>query len=154
VFPVHKRTRTRLKVAGLAPAPAQGAPAAGDLRLLEPLGYIDFLALMDAATLVLTDSGGVQEETTVLGTPCLTVRDTTERPVTVEHGTNQLVDPGDEEAIVRAALAALDGGGKGFGRAAAIDAGGAKAPTQRPPLWDGRAGERIAAEIAAFFTER
>jgi UDP-N-acetylglucosamine 2-epimerase (non-hydrolysing) len=115
-------------------------------RLLEPLGYIDFLALMDAAALVLTDSGGVQEETTVLGTPCLTVRDTTERPVTVTHGTNTLVDPYDERAIVGAALAALDGGGKALG--------GAKALARRPPLWDGRAGERIAAEIAAFLAAR
>lgn len=164
VFPVHKRTRARLEAAGLAPAAhtddplvhtgnVSAAVAEGGLRLVEPFGYIDFLALMDVAALVVTDSGGVQEETTVLGTPCLTVRESTERPVTVEHGTNRLVDPRDEEAIVGAALAAL-AAGDGTPTTGDGAAGGVKALARRPQLWDGRAGERIAAEIVAFLAAR
>jgi UDP-N-acetylglucosamine 2-epimerase (non-hydrolysing) len=117
VFPVHPRTRGRL--------PAGAAPPG--VELIDPLGYLDFLALEASAGLVLTDSGGVQEETTVLGVACLTLRDATERPITVTDGTNQVV--GREPAtIVAAAKAVLRDG---------------VAP-RRPALWDGHAADRIA----------
>ncbi|MDQ1656085.1 MAG: hypothetical protein QOD41_1168 [Cryptosporangiaceae bacterium] len=121
VFPVHPRTRRRL---GSRPVPG--------LMLTDPLGYLDFLALQDGAALVLTDSGGVQEETTVLGVPCLTLRESTERPVTVSEGTNRVVgrDP------IRIAAAARD------------VLANPPAP-HRPALWDGRAGERIAEILLA-----
>ena len=90
VFPAHPRTRERLRAFGLEERLAQ-LPG---LRLIEPAGYLDFLKLMAHARLVLTDSGGIQEETTILGVPCLTLRENTERPVTVELGTNQLVGQG------------------------------------------------------------
>src|SRR5262245_37467854 len=94
VFPIHPRTRPHLQ---------DGAwKAASGLRIVEPLGYLDFLALEAHAALVLTDSGGVQEETTYLGIPCLTARRNTERPVTITHGTNRLV-ASDRQAIARAA---------------------------------------------------
>jgi UDP-N-acetylglucosamine 2-epimerase (non-hydrolysing) len=97
-----------------------------DLRVTEPLGYLEFLNLMANARLVLTDSGGIQEETTVLGVPCLTLRENTERPVTVTHGTNTVVGC-DPQRTVTGALAILDG----------------KSETGRvPELWDGRAAER------------
>jgi UDP-N-acetylglucosamine 2-epimerase (non-hydrolysing) len=123
VFPVHPRTRARLE----ATAPA-GATA---LRLTEPLGYLEFLSLTSAARLVLTDSGGLQEESTALGVPCLTVRENTERPITVTEGTNEVVGT-EPDRIVDAAERILAGGGK-RGR--------------RPALWDGRAGERAADAI-------
>jgi len=128
VFPVHPRTRERLQAFGLVPGPA----SAGGLRLLAPLGYLDFLRLLDQARLVLTDSGGIQEETTVLGVPCLTLRENTERPATLTHGTNQLVglDPARIIAAGRAALAAP------------------RPPHRCPPLWDGHAAERIVAILA------
>ncbi|MDX1502287.1 MAG: UDP-N-acetylglucosamine 2-epimerase (non-hydrolyzing) [Thermoanaerobaculia bacterium] len=120
LFPVHPRTRARLEG-----RPAGGGPG---LRLLEPLSYLDFLALMDGARLVLTDSGGIQEETTALGVPCLTLRDNTERPATVELGTNRLV--GNDPARI---LSAVDEElAKPFPR-----------PSSPPPLWDGRAAGRI-----------
>jgi UDP-N-acetylglucosamine 2-epimerase (non-hydrolysing) len=127
VFPVHPRTRARLAEPALA-----GAAAA--LRLVEPLGYLEFLSLTSAARLVLTDSGGLQEESTALGVPCLTLRENTERPVTVEEGTNEVVgvDPG---RILGAARRILAGGGK-RGRI--------------PALWDGEAGERAADAIVAL----
>ena len=124
VFPVHPRTRARLA--------GQALPAG--LRLLEPQGYLSFVGLMEAARLVLTDSGGVQEETTVLGVPCVTLRANTERPITIEAGTNVLagVEP---EGVVRCARAALTHPPR---------------PTAGPPLWDGRAGERCMAALAGF----
>jgi UDP-N-acetylglucosamine 2-epimerase (non-hydrolysing) len=125
VFPVHPRTRARIEDGGLTP---HVADAAG-LRLVEPLGYLDFLHLLSGARLVLTDSGGLQEETTVLGVPCLTLRENTERPVTVELGTNRVVGT-DAERIVSEALDAL--------RRARADT-----PPRVPPLWDGRAAERV-----------
>src|SRR5665811_806500 len=105
VFPVHARTRERLQRFGLLD-PLDSQPG---LRLVDPLGYVEFLALVAQARLVLTDSGGIQEETTVLGVPCLTLRKNTERPVTITEGTNSLVDPEDEAAIHRAVKDALDG---------------------------------------------
>ena len=125
VFPVHPRTRRQLEEFGLA----GGGEPRGGLRLVEPLGYLDFLRLYSGARLVLTDSGGIQEETTALGIPCLTLRENTERPVTVELGTNQLVGT-DPARIVEAAGRALD-----------ADATGT--PPRVPPLWDGRAADRI-----------
>ena len=117
LLPAHPRVAPHLD--------ALGVPAG--VRVIEPLGYLDFVAAEAAARLVLTDSGGVQEETTALGVPCLTLRDTTERPITITEGTNVLVgrDPG---RIVSEALRVLADG---------------VAP-RRPALWDGRAGERIA----------
>jgi UDP-N-acetylglucosamine 2-epimerase (non-hydrolysing) len=99
------------------------------LRLVEPLGYLDFLRLYSGARLVLTDSGGIQEETTALGIPCLTLRENTERPVTVELGTNKVVGT-DTERITQTAFDVLD------------SARDRKAP-KVPPLWDGRTADRI-----------
>ena len=102
------------------------------VRVIPPAGYLDFIALEAAARLVLTDSGGVQEETTVLGVPCLTLRDNTERPITLTEGTNQLVGR-DRDRIVKTALSVLQ-----------------HPPSPRSPtLWDGRAGQRIAAALLA-----
>ena len=120
VFPVHPRTRAHLDAARWS--------AAG-VRLTPPLGYLDFLSLEKAAAVVVTDSGGVQEETTWLGVPCLTFRDSTERPVTVTEGTNVVV--GREPERLHAALAS-------------VLAGGERPPGRRPDLWDGRAARRIA----------
>jgi UDP-N-acetylglucosamine 2-epimerase (non-hydrolysing) len=124
VFPVHPRTRQKLAAYGLA----ERLAALPEVRLVEPLGYLDFLKLMAEARLVLTDSGGIQEETTILGIPCLTLRDNTERPVTVESGTNRLVGR-DPRRIVAAWREIRDG---------------PPASPRTPPLWDGRAAERIA----------
>ncbi len=102
VFPIHPRTRKNLAEFGLRPPGESG----GRVRFVEPLGYLDFLRLYSGARLVLTDSGGIQEETTALGIPCLTLRENTERPVTVELGTNRVVGT-DPERIVAEAEAAL-----------------------------------------------
>jgi UDP-N-acetylglucosamine 2-epimerase (non-hydrolysing) len=123
LFPVHPRTVRRLHDFGFADRLA----AAPGLRLVEPQGYLAFLDLMTHARLVLTDSGGVQEETTILGVPCLTLRENTERPVTVSEGTNQLVGNNPEQ-IMAAARAVLSGHCK---------AGGI------PEMWDGHAAQRI-----------
>ncbi len=122
VLPAHPRAARQLRDGGMSER----------VRIIPPAGYLDFIALEASARLVLTDSGGVQEETTALGVPCLTLRDNTERPVTVTQGTNQLVgrDPG---RIVAAALSVLD-----------------TPPSPRTPdLWDGHAGERIAEVIVS-----
>jgi UDP-N-acetylglucosamine 2-epimerase (non-hydrolysing) len=119
IFPAHPRTRKRIADFGLQ---------AGQLRVLDPLPYVDFLGMQSRATVVITDSGGIQEETTYLGVPCLTVRENTERPITVSMGTNVLV--GRDPQKLRGEL----------GR---VLAGNAKKGTV-PPLWDGRTGERIA----------
>jgi len=120
VFPVHPRTATNISE----------ALGGRDLKfqIIEPQDYLDFLRLMADAKIVLTDSGGVQEETTALGTPCFTLRDSTERPITVTHGTNTMVGA-DREVILREVMATLDGKPK---------AGNV------PDLWDGKASERIA----------
>jgi UDP-N-acetylglucosamine 2-epimerase (non-hydrolysing) len=123
LFPAHPRTRATLARLGL--------DGLGDIRLVEPQGYLDFLKLEAAARLVLTDSGGVQEETTILGVPCLTLRDNTERPITVLEGTNRLTGL-DPERILRGAEEALAGN-----RTAC-----------RPALWDGRTSERIVDVLA------
>jgi UDP-N-acetylglucosamine 2-epimerase (non-hydrolysing) len=122
VVPLHPRGRATLAAAGLLPDDR--------LRIVEPLGYIDFLSLVRGAVFVVTDSGGIQEETTILRVPCLTVRPNTERPITLTHGTNQLLSP---EAVPEAAEGILRDG---------FDV-----PDDGPPLWDGHAGERIAAVI-------
>ncbi len=124
IFPVHPRTRKTIVELGLSGRVSE----IGNLRLIDPLGYIDFLALYSDSSLVLTDSGGLQEETTALGIPCLTLRETTERPITVECGTNVVVGT-DTRRIISAAQAALNGKKT-------------TAPRQ-PPLWDGHTAERI-----------
>jgi UDP-N-acetylglucosamine 2-epimerase (non-hydrolysing) len=117
VFPVHPRTRAQLADVQIPPT----------IHVVDPLGYLDFVGLQASARLVLSDSGGIQEETSVLGVPCLTLRDTTERPITVMLGTNQVVgtDPDEVLSAARSALAR------------------SWAPA-KIPLWDGQAGERIA----------
>jgi UDP-N-acetylglucosamine 2-epimerase (non-hydrolysing) len=126
IFPVHPRTRERLGELNLQ-------PTSDSLHLVEPLSYLDFLALQRRATLVITDSGGIQEETTYLGIPCLTVRENTERPVTTTLGTNVLVGRAMERLRVETKRI-LTGDGK---------------PGQVPPLWDGQAAKRIAEVIVA-----
>lgn len=136
VFPAHARTRARLAEAGLL----HQLETARGLSLTGPLGYCDFVAIMGGARMVLTDSGGVQEETTALGVPCLTMRTTTERPVTVTNGTNRLVDPYDSSAVLAAVDETL---ATPFPKAA-----------HRPPLWDGQAAERIVEAIARWAETR
>jgi UDP-N-acetylglucosamine 2-epimerase (non-hydrolysing) len=120
VFPIHPRTRQRLADFGFGDALER-------LIVTEPLGYVDFLSLTSHARLILTDSGGLQEESTALGIPCVTLRENTERPVTVTHGTNRVV--GTKTANILAGV-----------RTALVSDGAAK----RPELWDGRTAERIA----------
>jgi UDP-N-acetylglucosamine 2-epimerase (non-hydrolysing) len=119
VFPIHPRTRESIRRAGFA--------IPDGMTVVDPLGYLDFLALQERATVVITDSGGVQEETTFLGIPCLTMRANTERPVTISIGTNTLI--GDDLELLRTQVQAVT---EGRGKRGAI-----------PPLWDGRAAERI-----------
>ena len=126
LLPLHPRGRARLEAAGMFNHPK--------LRVIEPLGYVEFLGLVRGADLVVTDSGGVQEETTILGVPCLTLRPNTERPVTITHGTNQLVT---REALPQIAEQIL--------------AAGRAENWPVPPLWDGRAGERIADVVKGQF---
>lgn len=153
VFPVHPRTRAMLGNGrgslNAAFCTQEAGKAVGGqncnketpsgLTLIDPLGYLDFLKLIAHARVVLTDSGGIQEETTILGTPCLTLRDNTERPVTVEMGTNRLVgsDPGRILAAWREVIAEA----------------GCQRPVQ-PPLWDGRAAQRIADILIRELRER
>lgn len=127
VFPVHPRTRARLAAAGIV-------PPAPPWQLTDPFGYVDFVRLLSSARVVLTDSGGIQEETTVLGVPCVTLRESTERPVTVEEGTNHLA--GTSALGIRdACRRALD-----------------EAKTGRvPQFWDGRAAARIVEVLARVF---
>jgi UDP-N-acetylglucosamine 2-epimerase (non-hydrolysing) len=130
IFPVHPRTRERLAGTGAG---------WGKVILTPPMDYDDFIALEAEARLVITDSGGVQEETSVLGTPCLTYRTTTERPITIELGTNELIGV-DPIALRDAAERAL----------------AAEVPEKPPeiPLWDGKAGPRAAAAIQTFLADR
>jgi len=122
IFPVHPRTRARMERLGLDASDSR-------LILVEPQPYVDFLSLVSGARVVLTDSGGIQEETTVLGVPCLTLRENTERPITVEVGTNRLIGC-DFAVIVNAGDDVLREPLK---------------PATAPPMWDGRAAERIVA---------
>jgi UDP-N-acetylglucosamine 2-epimerase (non-hydrolysing) len=123
LFPIHPRTRKRLEEFGLADDVAR-VPG---LTLIDPVGYLDFLALQQGAALVLTDSGGVQEETTALGVPCITLRENTERPVTVEHGTNELLGL-DMPRVLQFARRAFSGEWK---------------QARVPERWDGHAADRI-----------
>jgi UDP-N-acetylglucosamine 2-epimerase (non-hydrolysing) len=133
-FPIHPRTRRRIEEFGFGDRVAR----ASGIRLCDPLGYLEFLGLTSQAGLVLTDSGGLQEETTALSIPCLTLRENTERPITIAEGTNTLVGV-DPRRIADEANRALDGLGKS-GRT--------------PPLWDGHASERIAAVLQDWLARR
>jgi UDP-N-acetylglucosamine 2-epimerase (non-hydrolysing) len=126
IFPVHPRTRQKIASLGIGPENN------GHIRFLEPLPYLDFLGLQKNAAVVITDSGGIQEETTYLGVPCLTVRENTERPVTITMGTNVLVGR-DTAKLSRELDRVISTGRKNNGV---------------PPLWDGHAAERIAKVIA------
>lgn len=123
VLPAHPRSAESIR----------SLTSSENVSLIDPAGYLDFVALQDGAAVVLTDSGGVQEETTVLGVPCVTMRESTERPITVSEGTNVVVGS-DPERIIAAASAALDGA----------------VPVRHPALWDGKAGERIADALAVM----
>jgi len=128
IFPAHPRTKKNLQLAGLGKLmEASPVKRSNGVRVIPPLGYLDFLCLQSEAALVITDSGGIQEETTALGVPCLTVRDSTERPITVTEGTNTLVGI-NPRCLREEAKRALEGNGK-RGR--------------KPALWDGRCAERI-----------
>lgn len=124
IFPVHPRTRKNIDAFDLWPL-FDG----GSIKVIEPLGYIDFMHLVLGARLVITDSGGIQEETTYLGIPCLTVRESTERPITLWEGTNRLVNGENLGAAVSAVLQASAHAGK------------------KPALWDGRTAERVTVDI-------
>jgi UDP-N-acetylglucosamine 2-epimerase (non-hydrolysing) len=127
LIPMHPRGRAVLDDAGLAEHPR--------VTVTGPLGYLEFLSLLRGARAAITDSGGVQEETTVLGVPCLTLRPNTERPVTITDGTNRLVSPDTLPVALAEALSA--------------------SPTRRrPPRWDGHAGERIADVVCTWLTDR
>jgi UDP-N-acetylglucosamine 2-epimerase (non-hydrolysing) len=132
-FPVHPRTRKNIESFGLLRYLASSA-GKNDVGIvpLDPLGYLEFLSLNDMARIVLTDSGGIQEETTVLGVPCLTLRENTERPATVEHGSNQIVGV-DSQSILAAGRAILRHPPRAYAR---------------PPLWDGKAATRIVAILS------
>jgi UDP-N-acetylglucosamine 2-epimerase (non-hydrolysing) len=126
VFPVHPRTAARLRESGLD----AGLAGAG-VKLLAPMPYVRFMSLVSGARAVVTDSGGIQEETTYLGIPCFTLRESTERPITVEQGTNRLATPDNVLALLRGAL---NGGSNGH-----------RAP--KPEFWDGRTAERCVEDL-------
>ena len=126
IFPAHPRTQARMREFGIA--------APGGVRVVAPMGYVDFLCLWSNARLVLTDSGGLQEETTALGIPCLTLRENTERPITVAHGTNRVI--GADPDRIREAVGS-------------IVRGNVAPVAQRPPLWDGHTAERIVDALIA-----
>jgi UDP-N-acetylglucosamine 2-epimerase (non-hydrolysing) len=125
VFPLHPRTKRNLAAFHLL----EPLSAALNVQLREPLSYIPFMALVRESALVITDSGGIQEETTYLGIPCITLRDSTERPITIAQGTNRLADAGCLASLVQDA----------------IHRGGT--PAVRPPLWDGQTAGRVIADI-------
>jgi len=126
IFPVHPRTNEKLR----------GLPVPRGVQFVESLGYLDFIGLQAEAAIVLTDSGGIQEETTVLGVPCLTLRERTERPITVTEGTNRVVGT-DPDVIAKAALAVLSN----------------PPPARCPALWDGHAGERVAEALVEVMND-
>lgn len=127
-IPLHPRGRQNLVDAGIEQHPG--------IHLMEPLGYLEFVAMMRGSALVLTDSGGVQEETTMLGIPCLTMRPNTERPITITHGTNRLVGVPELVSAAEQALSATS------------------SERRTPPLWDGHAGERIAEVVVEWLAAR
>lgn len=127
IFPVHPRTKNKITEAGLEPLIAKA-----NIYCLPPLGYLEMLGVMKDAKLVLTDSGGIQEETTALGVPCITLRENTERPITVEEGTNTIVGS-DPDKILACVSNTLETGGKSG---------------MVPELWDGKSAERIAKIIS------
>jgi UDP-N-acetylglucosamine 2-epimerase (non-hydrolysing) len=135
VFPIHPRTRAHMDKFGLT----KRMEAVPNLILTEPLGYLEFIQLMSHAKAILTDSGGIQEETTYLGIPCLTFRDSTERPVTVTLGTNQLLADLDPQKTYQALEKILAGEVK---------------KGSIPPLWDGNAAERIANTLHGIFEKK
>jgi UDP-N-acetylglucosamine 2-epimerase (non-hydrolysing) len=143
VFPVHPRTVARIEEFGLAGqcrilTALESIPnTKAGLYCIEPLGYLDFLRLMSKARIVLTDSGGIQEETTMLAVPCVTLRNNTERPVTISEGTNVLAGT-SKEAIVRQAIRQLK----------------RRAQRTRPRFWDGKAGQRIVRTLEKTLTIR
>jgi UDP-N-acetylglucosamine 2-epimerase (non-hydrolysing) len=128
VFPIHPRTRKNLETSSLS----RRVQDLGNLKIVDPMGYLDFLKLLSHARLALTDSGGLQEETTVLKVPCLTLRENTERPVTVAVGSNRIVGT-DPQKILAAYREVLDGPSH---------------PSGIPPLWDGQAAQRIVKILA------
>ncbi len=134
VFPVHPRTRKRMQETEIG----KRFEAAENIHLINPLGYLEFMSLTSRAKFVLTDSGGLQEETTALGIPCLTLRENTERPITVDEGTNIIVGT-DDKAIREESQKILDGKGK---------------EGRTPDLWDGKTGERIVDAVMAFLAAR
>lgn len=139
LFPIHPRTRKNIENFGLMKYLTSAETSGGvGILPLDPLGYLDFLSLNDRARLVLTDSGGIQEETTVLGVPCLTLRENTERPATIEHGSNQIVGV-NPDRILAAARDILQNPGRRF---------------ERPPLWDGKAAPRIVAVLREYIGDR
>ena len=121
VYPVHPRTMKNLEMSGL------DKEFSRNIRVIDPLGYVDFLHLIENSDLIITDSGGIQEETTYLGIQCITVRDSTERPVTVDEGTNQLIGT-DIQKVEIAAMEVINGKAK---------------PGKVPDLWDGKSSDRI-----------
>lgn len=127
VFPVHPRTKQRI-------ASLSATDFSSNIHFIEPIGYIEFLSLQQNATVVITDSGGIQEETTFLGIPCLTLRENTERPITIDVGTNILIGS-DYDRLIQEVDAILAGKSKKGGI---------------PPLWDGRAAERIAEIVVNY----
>ena len=147
IFPVHPRTEAKIAEVGSIPLKAwDGCSAISQSGIwkLPPASYLDFVSWMDRAALVITDSGGIQEETTYLGVPCLTFRDSTERPVTVTHGTNRVVGT-DPVRLIQEAKAVLRRG---------TDLSRRVREHQPPPLWDGHASRRIVDILRSFLNER
>lgn len=145
LFPCHPRTAARIAAAGIQGLKTwEGGPITSNgLWRMVPASYLDFLGLVEQAALVLTDSGGIQEETTYLGIPCLTYRENTERPVTVTLGTNKLVGS-DRDRLLAEAMLTLDGiTSNGNGRVKVI-----------PPLWDGKAASRIVEVLRQYWRDR
>ncbi len=133
IFPAHPRTRSRISEFGF-----EDLIENSNIKLIEPLGYLDFLRLYSGARLVLTDSGGLQEETTALSIPCLTLRENTERPITIELGTNELVGINPEK-IKESAFQVLENA--------------AKKDAKIPPFWDGKTAERICDALYQWITD-
>ena len=129
IFPIHPRTRKNIK----GTDHGKRTEAMENLFLLDPIGYLDFLCLMSNSAFVITDSGGIQEETTILGVPCMTLRENTERPVTITEGTNRLVHVTTEDILENYKQI----------KESKFDVSG-----QIPKFWDGKAADRIAAIIA------